>query len=732
MIHATFQEAVWNTSGEMRAVKIDIHTHTKKCKSGDALTREISPEGFCDAILSTDVRVVAITNHNVFDLSQFEAIRARIGTEAQVWPGVELDVYDNQSKGHLLVITSPKFANQFSIAVNTLTTGQTPDVFKVTIPDVLATFDALEPLYVAHYKQKRPSVSDDMLAVLEAGARNKWSILKEVSNAISAGIHISHGRPSIYGSDVHDWGKYVAGSHALPDLRLPIDSFEHFSLLLKKDPTTINTVMHRKTSEELTLVPFEDGKTLTIRVFNDINIIFGPKGTGKSRILEAIAKHYTKSGIDAKVYESASGRLDEIFDVKGKGLSTNLNNHGINYCQDEIQVVRTAVEVDVTSLTKFKAFFESTVSNKNAKLILLKDIDTQEEGGAERNLSNYHHTGSKIEDFSAFVVEDPLVRKELKDDEFAELQRILGLLLDRLNGKEWSGFVAWKELSLLNSAIKTFRSEVERKTGSPAKPITTGFRDYAMNRIKIAVSIRDIEKSLRSAIANEEEIVGNLGSGKGELKFVTQFLFQDGRVTDGEMSSVTSVKKSVQKKFVNSLLEVSKHAFDDDLFHYLSEFNAIEGVDEVKTAYELLLFKRYFTLDGMPYTPSSGEASMVMLQKELGVDRDVYILDEPEKSLGNEYINDMIVPLIKERAKSGRRVFISTHDANIAVRTLPYCSIYRTHGPEGYSTFVGNPFTNNLVNVAKPEERDWKMVSMRTLEGGEDAFGERGRIYGYA
>ncbi len=713
-------------------MKIDIHTHTRKCKSGDAQTREISPEDFCDAILSTEVRVVAITNHNVFDLSQFQAIQARIKTDAQVWPGVELDVYDDQGKGHLLIITSPKLATQFSAAVTSLTNGHTPDSFKVTIPDVLETFDAMEPIYVAHYKQKQPSVSDDMLAALEAGVRNKWSILKEVSNAISAGIHISHGRSSIYGSDVHDWGKYVEGAHELPDLRLPIDSFEHFCLLLKKDPTTINTVMDRKTSEELTLTPFEDGTKLTIRVFNDINIIFGPKGTGKSRILEAVAKHYTKKGIDAKVYESASGRLEEIFDIKGKGLSINLNNYGVNYCQDEIQVVRTATEVDVTSVTKFKAFFETTVSNKNAKLILLKDIDTHEEGDAKRNFSMYHDTSSKIEVFLTLVKDDPLVKKELTGDEFAELQRILGLLLDRLNGKEWSGFVDWKEISLLNSAIKTFRIEVERKTGSPAKPTTTGFREYAMNRIKIAASIRAIDKSLESAIANEEEIIGDLGSGKGELKFVTRFLFQDGTVTDGELSSLTGVKKGVQKKFANALREVGKHVFLDDLFHHVSDFNATEGIDEVKTVYELLLFNRYFTLNDQPYEPSSGEASMVMLQKELWTDRDVYILDEPEKSLGNEYINDVIVPLIKERAKSGRRVFISTHDANIAVRTLPYCSIYRTHGSEGYSTFVGNPFTNNLVNVAKPEEhRDWKMVSMRTLEGGKDAFGERGKIYGH-
>lgn len=714
-------------------MKIDIHTHTRKCKSGDAHTREVSPEGFCDAILSTEVGVVAITNHNVFDLTQFQAIQVRIGTDAQVWPGVELDVYDTNSKGHLLVIASPKLATQFSAAVTALTAGQTPDSFKVTMPEVLATFDAMEPLYVAHYKQKRPSVSDDMLAALEAGTLNKWSILKEVSNAISAGIHISHGRSSIYGSDVHDWGKYVEGARELPDLRLPIDSFEHFCLLLKKDPTTINTVMDRKTPEDLTVVPFEDGKKLTIRVFNDINIIFGPKGTGKSCILNAIAKHYTKNGIDAKVYESASGRLNDIYDAKGKDLSLNLNPLGVSYCQDEIQVVRTAVEVDVMSVTKFKAFFESTVSNKNAKLIRIKDIDPQQEGDAERNFSKYHDTASRIEAFSTLVEDDPLVRKELADNEFTELQRILGLLRDRLDGKEWSGFVDWKEVSLLNSAIKTFRNEVERKTGLRAKPITTGFRDYAMNRIEIAASVRAICKSLKSAIANDEEIVGDLGSGKGELKFVTRYLFQDGTVTDGEMSSLTSVKKGVQKKFVNALREVGKHVFQDDLFHYVSEFNGVDDVDEVKTVNELLLFKRYFTLDGMPYAPSSGEASMVMLQKELGTDKDVYILDEPEKSLGNEYINDVIVPLIRERAKSGRKVFISTHDANIAVRTLPYCSIYRTHGAEGYSTFVGNPFTNNLVNVTKPEDvRDWKIVSMRTLEGGKDAFGERGKIYGHA
>ena len=141
-------------------------------------------------------------------------------------------------------------------------------------------------------------------------------------------------------------------------------------------------------------------------------------------------------------------------------------------------------------------------------------------------------------------------------------------------------------------------------------------------------------------------------------------------------------------------------------------------------ANELILFKRYFALNGAHYWPSTGEMSMVLLQKELGTNKDVYILDEPEKSLGNEYISEVIVPLIREHARAGKKVFISTHDANIAVRTLPYNSIYRSHGPKGYKTYFGNPFSNDLVNPDDGDRLDWKKVSMKTLEGGEDAFGE--------
>jgi predicted ATPase len=712
-------------------MKIDIHTHTKKCKSGDAPTREISPEKFCETILSSEVRIVAITNHNVFDLNQYKAIAKRMGKEGQVWPGIELDIQEDSTRGHLLIIVSPELAKEFSDAVARLTKNLTADSFIATIDKVIEAFDAFNPLYIAHYKQKKPNLSDDTLKKLETTTKNPGCVIKEVTNSISAGIYISHGHASIYGSDVHDWAKYEELSRELPDLRLPVDSFEHFCLLLKKDPATINTVLGKKTSEDLVLLPFEDGSILKIKAFNDINVVFGPKGTGKSCILKAIAKHYADNGVDASVYESAADRLDEIFDTRGKNLTINLNDYKINYCNNEIKDLRAAGEVGITSLAKFIAHFAAKNTNQNAKKILLKNIDPEEESEARREFEDFNEAVGTTKEFLKFLAENLSVKKELNPEEQSQVTGILSELLNRLSKREWATFSEWKEIYFLNSAIKTFRSEVERKTGSAAKPTTTGFCAYAMNRIKIEVNAAEIVKCVDTEIPMLKEFVGSLGSNKGELEFRTEFKFQSGYVTDSSLSSLSGAKKGAKKQFINCVRKILEHVYADDLFQHISDLNEIEDVETIKTVLELLLFKRYFALDGLQYTPSSGEASMVMLQKELGTDKEVYILDEPERSLGNEYISDVIVPLIKERAKSGKKVFISTHDANIAVRTLPYSSIYRCHGRSGYCTYIGNPFSNNLVKLENEEDRlDWKKISMKTLEGGEEAFGERGKIYG--
>lgn len=712
-------------------MKIDIHTHTKKCKSGDAPSREITPEDFCETLRSTDVGIVAITNHNVFDLEQFTEIVTLITGDVKVWPGVELDVIEEGARGHLLVIVSPAKASEFAMAISQITANSTPDNFTSTIHQIIDELDSLGPIYVAHYKQKKPNLSDEAIEQLIAATANPARVLKEVANSISAGIFISHGHPSIYGSDVHDWAKYEEDSRELPDLRLPVESFEHFCLLLDKDPTAINTVLNKKVAENLLLTPFDDSTLLKLTVFNDINIVFGPKGTGKSCILEAIAKHYNQNGIEAEVYISTTDRLDQYFDMKGKDASINLRTYGIDYCKDEVQSLREAKECGITGLSKYVNFFRTKSTSRNAKKIKIKDLEPEGEGASKREFHEFHEAVEKTSEFLQFVEGNSAIKRELSEGEFEDLTGILEKLRDRLGSRAWKSYAGWKEIWFLNNAIEKFRSEVERKTGSPAKPSTTGFRDYALNRIRIEANAAAIIKNIDTKIPMQKEFVGSLGPNKGELELCTEFIFQDGNVTDGSLIKLKNIKKSSRKDFARAVRDIQKHAYEDSLFQHISSFNNIEDIEEIETVYELLLFKRYFALVGRPYSPSSGEASMVMLHKELEEDKEIYILDEPEKSLGNEYISDVIVPLIRERARAGKKVFISTHDANIAVRTLPYSSLYRCHGPRGYVTYIGNPFSNDLVNPEDETDRlDWKKVSMKTLEGGEEAFGERTKIYG--
>src|ERR1019366_5644050 len=188
-------------------------------------------------------------------------------------------------------------------------------------------------------------------------------------------------------------------------------------------------------------------------------------------------------------------------------------------------------------------YFAAKNTNRNAKKILLKNIETEDESSTKREFSDFNEAAVTTAKFLQFLAENPSVKKELDKDELTKVTRILSELLERLRKREWSSFSGWKEIYFLNSAIRVFRREVARKTGMPAKPTTTGFRDYAMNRVKIEMSAGEVVKSANTGIPKQTEQVGSLGSNKGILQFQTEFTFQSGAITDSAFTSLSGVKK---------------------------------------------------------------------------------------------------------------------------------------------------------------------------------------------
>ena len=711
-------------------MKIDVHVHTKKTKKGDAQTREIDARRFHEIISLTDVKIVAITNHNHFDLTQYNDFIKIVGDDFQIWPGVELDIVEDGRRGHLLVIVSPNYAQSIERIMSSLSKGTSLNDFYISIDNVVSNFDSLNPLYIAHYKQKRPDLIDTDIDKLILTTAHKGRVLKEAINSISAGIFLSHGHSSIYGSDIQDWNKYQAVAKDLPDLRLPVESFEQFCLLLNKDQNAISSLLDKKSPEKISIKPFEDGKSFEIIVYNDINVFFGPKGTGKSKILEAIARHYANKGINAYKFESSSTNLGDVYDLNCKKTSIDLLDHDIDYCNKEINLLKKAQEADVTSLLRYRQFYSAKLKNINAKKIKVKDFSTEDIQVHQREFSSVNTVHEKFKEFKNYFEDDKSVNKFIEKSKLNKLSENFASILKDLEGQRRETFIKQKVAYLFNKLVEKVKYEISRKTGTPEQPSTTGFRNYSSNRIKIEIAVKAILKNIQKKINIPLEYIGNLDE-KGDLYCKTEIQIQNGTIHESRFQPIANVNKTPQKEFSKVIKSINDNLYSPQLFEHIAELNSIEGIESIPTILELLLISRCFAINEKLYEPSTGESSMLLLHRELKEDKDVYILDEPEKSLGNEYINNVIVPLIKEKARIGKKIFIATHDANIAVRTLPYNSVYRKHGISGYETFVGNPFSNNLVNIKdKNIEIDWKEISMRTLEGGKNAFGERGRIYG--
>lgn len=173
------------------------------------------------------------------------------------------------------------------------------------------------------------------------------------------------------------------------------------------------------------------------------------------------------------------------------------------------------------------------------------------------------------------------------------------------------------------------------------------------------------------------------------------------------------------------------HILDNDISEIVTKLVSLCVDNNVTSTESFIGYSKQVVMEnGDEYNPSNGEQGIIMLQRALSDERDCYLLDEPELGMGSSYIDATILPIIMDLAKRRKYVVVATHNANLAVRTLPYMSIYRTHSNGQFGTYTGNPFNDQLVNITDPTDiMSWTEESLRTLEGSEKAFYERKNIY---
>lgn len=703
-------------------MKIDLHCHTIKTKNSDGVNRNVDVETFSKYMKDLDIKIVAITNHNYFDLEQYNEFSEKVKETTKVWPGIELDIKQSPKNGHMIVICDPKNKEEFSKIFDMA--KDKADNYSIDIKDLGEKTKKLNCIYICHYYKKKPEIIDDIILDIEKSGIDETRIFKEPSNYKTLGIFATFNNNVIIGSDVQDWNKYEKCNFS--NLKLDVDSFNQFLLFSKKEPTIITTLLNKKNKEKFIMKP-HNSVSLSIELYEDINVIFGDKGTGKTEMLKSLEQSMINKNMNVVTYygNEKDSEFDKLINKDDYDIAdTNLFNEEV---KEAFEYIYSWNDIDPTSLKDYVEWYETKDNNENKKTLKVCDllnldvVDTKIYNKETDRLN-------KIDDFTEYINNDNS-NYGLSDQEFIQLKDLLKKIKANQSIFKKNAWIDKCSIDLVNYSIDKIKNITAMHSQSKSVPSETGISKYIKNRLCLKENIDIILNYLNNTTdIIKEKYLGNLVD-KGNIYKYTKFKLLD---SNGEKSvaSEFNVNKITDLREIKKILELCKeNIYNDVLIENIEELKSLDLI--IKDGLEFIGVTKYVGVEsGNAYKPSQGEKSMLLLNLKLNQDADNYILDEPELSLGNQYISSTIVPILNKLANARKRIVIATHNANIAVRTLPYLSILRTHNNGVYYTYLGNPFTNNLIDIDNEENiLDWKEESLNILEGGEEAFEERSFVY---
>lgn len=715
-------------------MKIDLHCHTKKVKSGDKETRNVTAQKFKEVMSSNLISICAITNHNNFDLQQYNEFNNECSGITSIWPGVEFDVDVNGEKGHMLIICNPDELQEFDTKINNIIGTTNVDDFCINYVELFNELKSLDVIIIAHYLlMKNEGFGDKSISLIKKQLNDKIPFLLEPSNLKCVGIMYAHDLDGFIGSDVQDWNKYP--SNKIPSLKMPVKDFNTFKLLLKKDHQAINTFLNQKTKENVSIKPFsenEDYSNIDIPIYNDVNIIFGGKGTEKSKILEALKNYYVNKDLNSVSYYKASDNFELYKKMTEFEIDDSMfEKFEIDSLKDDFELIKNWTNEDViTTNLFFKGFRSKQAKGKISKFGFFKTqysfVDNSKEFKDVR--LDLESVNNMILNRKKVVIENYISTEETSS---------LDLLLKELH---LSIFEKLKKIWIENESKKMLQKTIELmqqigkiKSGEQAIPSTIGLTKFYSNLLKLYSPIKKISDSFLVKHKEKDTFLGYIPE-KGDIYLKEEFYINPDEKIQYENIKLKYAKNKMKKtelsSFKKDLFKIKKCLFSDDCSSELANLNA-KYLSKATSLIDCFAYRSYTFRNCKgkieKCDPSDGEKSMLQIHNSLLNDsKKIFILDEPELSVGHNYINMVVVPRIKELAALDKTIIISTHDANIAVRTLPLNSIYR----EFKKTFVGNLFVDKLINIDDGSIVSWSSKSLDCLEGGMEAFVERGDSYG--
>jgi len=655
---------------------------------------EYDKDVLLDYVTTTGLDVIAVTNHNLFEYSQFYEIKNALPNTV-VLPGIEVDL----EKGHILVIANNDDGTLFDFNAKCEEVKnkiQSKDDY-ISYESFIRIFDDVSHyLLIPHY-EKDPKLNKDIIVKL-----GKNIIAGEVSS-VKKFIYLENEETEptpVYFSD------FRAEKGVTPD-RFPVSH-----TFIDVDQVNVNTLklcLMDKTKVSLTAEKgvklfqiFPNGQMLS----TGLNIMFGKRSTGKTYTLDAIASRFEGRAKYIKQFELLNTSKNDS-DQFENDMKIRQENSAEDYLREFSAIVTDmlktcSVDEDEMKLQKYieavmLSAQQSDINDIYSRSKLFNESDFKVKNNEEiKKLIN-----ATLELLESQLYKS-LINKYLQEHSLKEL---LKELIEHYR-KDYTKNLYFKEV---NNMISVVKAALQLKSAAPRIPDVDLYQ-YLINKkkrevfSKIALAIKD-----KKTISTEK--AGNFTISVSVRPFINA----------SDLKSVVSRQISLSNAFLRY----------GNPIQYLEELK-MAGV-EINRIYKLFAAIDYRILNSSGLPVSGGERSEFNFLQKIkdAILCDILIIDEPESSFDNIFLKNEVNRFIKEMAEN-MPVIISTHNNTIGGSIKPDYILYTEKKIEAnephFNIYSGYPSAKNLTDVDGNTIENYE-ITINSLEAGEQAYSERRDIY---
>lgn len=667
---------------------VDLHIHTVKSISDSQFT--FSMESLINYVDSMKLDIVGITNHNLFDIEQFNHICDRL--DVKVLPGIEI----NFEGGHLLLLSENEELEDFSKKCKKVEEKIGSPSDNIDKNELVEIFVDLGKYLLIPHNPKKPKVPIQVINEMD-----KYIDAIEVSS-IKDFLREHNNNDDfvpVWFSDIRISNNLDTKKRGRIYLDIDNDSLKSIKLALSDKNKVKLTI-----DESNSLFPINNE---SFQVSTGLNVLLGARSSGKSYFLNEVESTnenvkyirqfslLDKQNLDNKEFDV---RLSNENSVQAEKMFIDFKNLIEEISSIDFKKIKKNVDDYVESLLKFANEEERRDVFSKSKLYTQNLYPIKEIKSIDKLINS---------------IENLIINKEYKKIIESHLNIIdlknLVIELSKLAKSRCKENIIRQKA---NEIIEDVKPNLEIKTVSN-KIIDVDLKEYLSSQSKIE-KFNDI-----CELVKKERTVELDKIGKFTLIMKT-----------GYYKNVTEIKKHTNRKI--ALSDIFNYSYKDgyEYLQKLSEVN-IPKVDYWKYYVNV----KFDIINELKLSASGGERTEYNLLNEIksANNYDILLIDEPESSFDNRFLNEEVNTLIKDISKK-IPVILATHNNAMGLSINPDYILYTkresSNGDIEFKIYSGNIASKKLTCFENEDDTvETYEILMDSLEAGEDAYKEREKTY---